>query len=256
VNNTRNLTGIIMRYVRISALLSAGVANALVLASVLTVNAQGESLHARSISVTGIGEVATQPDLAKIRFSVVTRNIDPETARALNADASQEALDAIRSLEVSDDQIKLDHLSLSPVREWDPEQRKQIDIGFEVNRGVTVTLHDLDLVPTVVAEIVQSGANRIGGVQYEISNDQEARSEALSKAVMNARDKATVMVSTLDARLGKALEIREQSGNSPMPMTRSYAVSALEKASDSTPEAYSPGLIEIRAEVVVTFEIQ
>ncbi len=142
------------------------------------------------------------------------------------------------------------------MREWDPDQRRNIEAGFEINRGVSVELDDLDLVPTVVARVVQSGANRIRSVGYGLSNDQEARANALSKAVENARFKATTMLSALNESIGKVLEIREESVRIPGPVMRGYAVAAMEKTADPNPEAYAPGLIEITAQVVVTFEIR
>ena len=210
----------------------------------------------RVISVTGKGKVTSPPDVATIRFNVVTRDADPETARAANAEASKQALNTIRNLGVDEDKIQLDHLSLAPLREWDQEKRRHIDIGFEVNRGVLVELDDLDLVPTVVAQIVQSGANRISRVGYSLSNDDEAQVNALARAVENARDKATVMLSALNESLGKVVEVREQSVHPPTPIVRAYAATAVEKSSDSSPEAYAPGLIEVTAQAVVTFEIQ
>ena len=64
------------------------------------------------------------------------------------------------------------------------------------------------------------------------------------------------MLSALEESIGEVLEVREQSVHIPGPVMRGYAVAAMEKAADPNPEAYAPGLIEITAQVVVTFEIQ
>ena len=228
----------------------------LILFNAMVTNAQDSSDRARIVSVTGVGEVAAQPDEATIRFNVVTRDVDPETVRMKNADASQQAINSIRDLGVDEGSIQLEQLSLNAVREWDPEQRKHIEMGFEVNRGISVELVDLDLVPTIVAHVVQSGANRIREVRYGLSNNEQVQANALSKAVANARFKATTMLETLNETLGRAVEVREQSTRIPSPVARGYATAAVEKSSDPNPEAYAPGMIEISATVMVTFEIE
>ncbi len=245
-----------MKQLNARGLLTVVITAQLVILSTLKVIAQDTTDRSRVVSVTGEGKVTAPPDVATIHFNIVTRDADPENARSANAEASRKAINTIRDLGVQEDKIRLDQLSLNPVREWDPEQRRNIEAGFEINRGLSVELDDLDLVPTVVARVIQSGANRIRSVGYGLSNDQEARAHALSKAVENARFKATTMLGALNESIGKVLEIREESVRIPGPVMRGYAVAAMEKTADPNPEAYAPGLIEITAQVVVTFEIQ
>lgn len=220
------------------------------------VNAQTEN-RTRTVSVTGTGKVLAVPDYAEIRFSVVTRGEDPEVVRVANAEASSAALETVRSLGVDESDIRLDQLSLNPVREWDPDDRKQREVGYEVQRGVTVHVRDLDLVSVVVARVVQSGGNRIGSVRYLLANDEEARGEALAAAVENARAKAERMLSTLNESVGRVLEISEDFADRPSPVYRAQsAMLSPEKAADPSPEAYAPGELEIKASVSITFEIE
>lgn len=221
-----------------------------------SVSGQDSSSQSRLVTVTGEGKVSESPDVATVHFNIVTRDSNPEDARSANAEASEQAIGAIRDLGVTEEMIRLDQLSLNPVREWDPDERRHIEAGFEINRGVTVKLDDLDLVPTVVAQIVQSGANRIRSIAYGLSNDSEARASALSSAVENARFKATTMLDALGESIGRVMEVREQSVHSPGPVMRAYSDAAVEKASGPSPEAYAPGMIEIVANVTATFEIK
>lgn len=245
-----------MRNVKASTRAIAILSVTLLVATAADLSGQETTKHRRTVTVNGEGKVMAQPDLATVRFSVVTRDPDPEAARSRNAEASKKALETVRDVGIDDDDIKLEQLSLSPIREWDKDQRRHIEVGFEVNRSATVDIEKLDLVPTVVARVIQSGANRLNSVQYRLSNDAEMRSEALSKAVDNAREKATVMLSGLDERLGRVLELREQSVHIPTPMVRSFAMASAEKAADPTPEAYAPGQVEITAQVIAMFEIE
>jgi uncharacterized protein YggE len=210
----------------------------------------------RTVTATGSGRLLLPPDMATLTFSVVTRDESPEVARSANAEASRLALDSIRELGVEETDIRLEHLSLNPVREWDPETRKHIDRGFEVSRSVVVTLKDLDLVPTVVANVVQKGANRIGNIRYGLSTRQEHEREALSLAVADARARAATMVEGLDESVGRPVQVSEEIADRPVPVYRAEAMLAYDKGAEPTPEAYAPGEIEVRARVVVVFEIE
>ena len=237
-------------------IVAATIATTLTLLNAESVQAQDSDHHTRSITVNGEGKIAAAPDMATIRFSVVTRDKDPEKARSENADASSSALNMLRDLEISEEKIRLEQLALNPAREWDPDQRRHVDVGFEVTRGVSVETQDLDLVASIVARLVKTGANRINGVQYGLSNDQEAKSEALVLAVENARAKAIAMLAALGETLGPVMDVREQSVRVPSPEPRMYAAAAMEKAADASPDAYAPGELDIVANAVITFEIQ
>ena len=231
---------------------------AVALGGVLTTNTlrAQEMSEKRKITISGTGDVSVEPDQAMLRFDVVTRDADPEVARASNAQASRDALNALRDLGIDEAKIKMEQLSLNPVREWDPDQRKQIEMGFEVRRGVSVEIVELDKVPNAVAYVVQSGANRIGGVSYGLSDEDPTRQQALRLAIANARSKASAMLSELGETLGAVQEIREESVHMPMPVVRASAA-MMEKSADAPePEAYAPGQVKITASVVATFAIE
>ncbi len=211
----------------------------------------------RTVSVGGEGIVQAEPDQATVRFGVVTRAEDPEEARRLNAAAAAEAMNAVRALDVAERKIRLETLSLQPAREYNPQTRRYDEVGFEAVRQVIVELDDLEKLPTLVARIVQKGANRLDGISYDLKNRDEARDEALRKALTNARDKARLMAQTLDVALGPVLTIAEQSFDFPRPVLRmAQAEMALSKDAAPEPDAYAAGEIEVRATVQVVFALQ
>lgn len=209
----------------------------------------------RAVTVTGYGSIRAQPDMATVRFGVVTIDVDPEAARSQNASASAAAMNAIRALGVEDRKIRLDVLRLEPFREYDAETRRYIDKGFQAVRQVSVRLEDLDLLPAMIAEVVQQGANRIQGITYGIQDREAYEFEALRDALESARSKAGIMVETLGAELGTVLRIREQGVNIPAPQIQfERAMSA--KADAPEPAAYASGEMEITATVSVSFAIR
>ena len=212
----------------------------------------------RHVSVSGEGIVHTVPDKATVRFGIVTQAMDPEAARQMNATAAREAMSAVRELGIEERKMRLETLTLQPAREYDPDQRRWIEKGFEATRQVVVEVNDLDVLPQLVAEVVQKGANRLNGVAYDLENRDAARNEALAKALNTAREKAELMASTLGAELGPVLTISEQQFDFPRPvMQLARAEMATSKdAAAPEPEAYAAGEIEVRAVVQVVFGLE
>ena len=70
--------------------------------------------------------------------------------------------------------------------------------------------------------LLDTGINRINGIQFSSSNSEALQREARIKAIENAKQKATEYASVLNQSIGKALKISEfQNVSAPMPMLRS-----------------------------------
>jgi uncharacterized protein len=148
-------------------------------------------------------------------------------------------------------------LQLNEIREYNRERRTQEPVGFEAVRQIVVELDDLDLLPALVTRISQQGTNRLFSITYDIKNRDIAQNDALVKAITNAKNKASVMVETLGIRLGRVQKITEQSFSFPGPIyTRGCMIDAAAEAAAPIPEAYTPGEIEVRANVQVEFLIE
>ena len=210
-----------------------------------------------TITVVGEGIARVSPDKAVVRFGIVTRDEDPEEARRKNAEASRAAMNVVREIIEDDSEMRLENLRLEPAREYDPENRRWVDLGFEAVRDVVVDVRDLDQLPTLVARVVQSGANRLHSVTYELEDQDEVRNMALERALNNAREKATLMASVLGNSIGRVLRISEQGAGMPIPIMRDAMMEsyAMAKAAEPEPEAYAPGEIEVRSNVEVVFAL-
>ncbi len=210
------------------------------------------------ISVSGEGIVKVEPDFVTVRFGVVTRDDDPVKARQLNEEAAANALNAVRTLDVEERKIMVTVLQLNEIREFDRERRRQIPSGFEASRHVVVELDDLDLLPVLIAQVTQLGANRLSGLSYDVRDREKVLNDALAKAAENARVKASVLARSLGVEIGRVVQIQEQSFRFPGPIpVRAMAVEQMDAAMDvGRPEAYAAGEIEVRAQVQVTFSIE
>jgi len=226
-----------------------------VLAGVYEAGAQPKKDFKRTVTVRGEASRQVSPDQATVNFSVVTRSKDPNLARSLNAEAGARAIKSVKDAGVPEKSIRLQNLMLSPAREWDPDTRKYNELGYDVTRSVQVTVDDLDLVAGVVVGVVESGANRLEGVQYRLKSDTDIRTMVLADAVQSAKRRAEAMVTALGGELGDVLTINEEGMSVPAPFVAGERM-MVQKAMADESQALPAGDIEVSATVAVTFSIR
>lgn len=218
-------------------------------------SAQDQETSTPSVRVTGSGSVTAAPDMATVRFGIVSRAETAEAARAKNAEAAKSAMNVVRSLDIPEEKMRMETLQLQPRREYDTESKRREERGYEASRQVVVEVSDLDRLPTLVTKVVQGGANRLTGINYGLDDRSAVRNEALQTAARSARDKARLLAQSLDATLGPIREIVEQDVgfDGPRPMAQ-FAKSAETDAAPE-PDAYAAGELEVSAKVRIVFAL-
>ena len=232
-----------------------GVSAIILVASLFSV--PGAIAQMGTITVSGRGVIKIAPDMATVRFGVVTDNELPDQARALNALASAEAMNAVRAMGINEEHIQLASLRLTPKREYDPDRRIYIESGFEASRNVIVKVMNLDILPDLVATIVSKGANRIDNIQYGLDNRDQVELQAYAKAAHRAREKAGVLARTLESAVGSVVQINERGVSVPQPVVmRMEAAMDMASAGKAVQaDAFAGGEIEVSASVTVVFTL-
>lgn len=214
----------------------------------------------RTVTVSGESVVRVLPDQAIVRFGIVSRDRRPEKAQQKNDEASRDAMNAVRKLGIEERKMRLQSLQLQPDNQYNSDTQTWEQVGFIATREVEVTLDDLDLLPSVVQQIVAEGANRLNGVRYGLADDTAVRVSALEKAALNAKAKASLLATTLDATLGPVLTINEQGVYVPRPdiMLRAQAMEGVmaDMPAPPDPSSYAAGEIEVRATVNLVFSLK
>ena len=213
--------------------------------------------EARTVRVSGEATVAVQPDQATVRFGIVSRAETAEQARSQNAEAAKKAMNAVRELDVPEEKMRVETLRLQPRREYNPETKEYEEKGYEATRQVVVELADLEQLPRLIARVVQRGANRLEGVEYELSDRTAVRNDALRQAAMNARGKAQLLTTSLDAILGSVRQITEEDFGyeEPQPRVRMTFAKSADTEASPEPDAYAAGEITVKARVQVVFDL-
>jgi uncharacterized protein YggE len=229
----------------------------LLVASIPVLPVTAQEAPSPAVTVSGEGTVTAQPDQAVVRFGVVTRAETAQETRAKNATAAKTAMNAVRDLDVPEEKMRLESLRLQPRYEYDDEEDERRLVGYEATRQVVVELDDLEVLPQLVADVVEGGANRLDKIDYQLSDRSRFRDEALREAAQSAHDKARLLAGTLDADLGPVRTINEQSFDfvRPRPQRAQMQVAKTADAAQAEPEAYAAGEIEVSAQVQVVFDL-
>jgi hypothetical protein len=123
---------------------------------------------------------------------------------------------------------------------------------FAANQSLSVKLRDLQKYEPVMKGLLDTGINRIDGVSFSSSNKEALESQARKKAVENAKMKAEEYVSVLNQTVGKAVSISEfRNSAGPQPMM--YKSAMMSDENSGSQQTISPGEMEIRTTVNVSF---
>jgi uncharacterized protein len=209
--------------------------------------------YARTISVTGEGEVISRPDTAVVNLSVVAEGSTVKAVTQNGNEKMNKVVAAVKGLGVKADDIKTINYNLRPQYRYPENQKPQIS-GYELEQSFMVKVRDLTKVEDVVDKGVLAGANQVGQLSFEIDDDSKEKSAARLQAFTDARNKAEAMAKAAGVKIGRVVTFIESSNYMP-PMP--YPERSLMKMEmDSSMPAIEPGSHETKINVTVTYEIE
>lgn len=209
----------------------------------------------RSVTTSGMATVKMAPDRAWVTVGIEARAPKSQDAQKKAAVVMQAIQAQLKALGIPDNAIRTISFNLNA--DWDYTNNKRVLRGYVVSNMVEVKVDDITKVGDVLDRSISAGGNAIHGVRWDLQNRERVDRDALRQAVEDAKQRAEVSVAAAGARLGPVMRINEQrSDYSPrmdMMMMQRGAVAA---APAPPPETMiSPGEIELRAMVTVTFSI-
>lgn len=205
------------------------------------------SLGATQLDVTGTGMVSIAPDEATITAQVSLVQRDAGKAQSLASNEVDAMLLAIKSFSLKPDSLNASELSLLPEYRWDRATDQQQFMGFRVTRTISFTIAEIDQLGAALSALANAGATLISSPVMGSSNAQDAKDEALAKAVGDAQKKLTLLVNAANMSLSSITQISEVTPYSPGPQpTLMRSEMALDSAASNT---FVPGNLTFVAEV-------
>jgi len=207
----------------------------------------------RTISVSGIGEVKSKPDMAVISSGVVSEAPTARDALAKNNTAMSAVIDALKKAGIAEEDIQTSNFQVSP--QYPPTQPNQREAprisGYQVSNDVTARVKNLSKLGAILDALVQVGANQISGISFDIAEPKPLQNEARKLAVADARARAEIYAAAAGVGLGRVLQISETDGvTMPQPMYRA------QMAKLSWPVPIAAGQQTLTANIAIIFELQ
>jgi len=207
-------------------------------------------MPSRPASITAVGSatVSATPDKARVDISVVTQAATAQDATAANATQASTVITALQGFVSSNANIKTISYYVSAVYNNPVPGQNATIIGYMVTNTVEVTLTDLSQVGKVIDTAIQSGANRIQGISFDIQDRNPLIAQALKIAAGQARAQADAIASGLNVHTGAVLHASEGVNTAtPLPLGAAAA------AAPTTP--IENGLVVVQASVTLEVAI-
>lgn len=219
-----------------------------------TVVAADDTQVDRLIQVSGTGKVDVAPDMATVQVAVETTGDTAKAAQEQNARSMREVIDTLKKLGIAEKDIRTTQLSLYPLYESpkperpEQEQKPPRVVGFRAENGVQVTVRKLDDVGKVVDAVVTSGANRIQGISFGLSDPKPWQDKALELAVADARRQADLVARAAGVQIKGVRNISVYGGGVPI-----VRAARLADVAEGAPPVM-PGELTIQVNVNMNFE--
>ncbi|EMA20028.1 SIMPL domain-containing protein [Haloarcula argentinensis] len=200
-----------------------------------------------TVSVNADATVERAPDRATVTVAAVGRG---ETAEAARNNLSGDA-DAITSaLEAEGADVTSSRFQIRPEYEESREGREQV--GYVAIHTVEAETSNVSTAGKLIDAAVDAGADRVEGVRYSLSEEtrQDAREEALTTAMDNARTDAEVVAAAEDRAVGDAVTVQTSDHGRPVVYAEAMASDAGGRTN------IQPGDVTVDASVSVTYELE
>ncbi len=218
----------------------------LVLFALTTLSMTAQQPIQPTVDVTGEGTITVVPDQVIVNVRVENTGKNPSVVKQENDRTVNNVLEFVKKMNIESKHIKTAYVRLSKNYEHNTKT-----YNYAANQSITIQLNDLSKYDDLINGLLETGINRIDGVQFQSSNREALEAQARIKAVEDAKMKAESYAKVLDQTIGKAVSISEfQPSSDPRPMYRSMA---MEADSSGGQETIAPGELEIRVRINVSF---
>ncbi|MDX9990905.1 MAG: SIMPL domain-containing protein [Anaerolineales bacterium] len=207
---------------------------------------------ARTMTVTGAGQVSLKPDIAYINIGVHTEDPSAADAVAKNNADTQKLIDALKAQGVAPDDLRTADFSIWTNTPYNMDGQPGEPV-YVVDNTVYVTVRDLAGLGNLLDAAVRAGANNINSIQFDVVDKSQAMSTARKSAVEAAEKQAQELAAAAGVSLG-AIQTISYYDNGPYPVFEGKSMGGGAAMEASVP--INPGQMQLNVTVTVSYEIK
>ncbi len=215
------------------------------------VTAENISLD-HTVTVSGSGAVSVTPDIAKLNFGISVQKKTAAEAMNTLSDKVSNVMATLTNAGVKKEDIKTTSINLRPVYQWDKDTRKNVLLGYEATESFIVNA-SIKKAGNLLSLAINSGANKVFGISFDVSDKDTLQNEAITKAMQNAREKAKASLKNTNYKITgiKTISIQSQSYS---PVFYRDLVGKSEESSQNVPVEGGSLTIKANVQVIFTFD--
>lgn len=174
----------------------------------IIVEAAEEEPPAGLITVTGEGTVKVKPDFAVIYVNISTDGSTADEAQKENHWILNKVLKNMNNMGISRENIETVSYNIFLTFTEKTERDSTGLSVFELENNLKIYIQDIDNIGSIIDSIISSGVNSIYRLEFGITNLEEARNEAIGKAVNHAKEQGEAIAKALGLEPLKPVSIK------------------------------------------------
>ena len=215
------------------------------------------ALAETKITVNGTGEVRVSADTAVISLGVSARDKDVLKAQQQVNEIIAAIRAALIDKGVKEENINTDYINIYPLYDYDYSSDQEQLSAYNASSTLAIRVSDMENVGTLIDVCFAAGANTLNGISFSASDTEDAKTEAMKKAVADARKKAEILAEASGLKIigietvaeGGVYSYQNDVGN---VYSRATGMDMVEEADDAGTVVQSAKLI-VSASVAITF---
>lgn len=206
-----------------------------------------------TFSVTGFGKITAVPDIALIGagFEVTKKTV--AEAQKENTEKMNEFYKDLKTLGISEKDIRTSQYSINPRYEYPPERKPEL-VGYTITHAFEIKIRDLEKISKAISLFGEHGLNQVGGLTFTIDDPDKLKQQAMEKAIENAKEKAARIAGASGIKLGPIVSFSENTQlPPPHPIMPMMERAEKDMAIDLPP--IQSGSQDVESTVTVSYEI-
>ncbi len=209
----------------------------------------------RTLVVNGTGMVTLTPDIAYINIGVHTESATAAEAVAANNTQTQQVVAGLKKAGIDAKDIRTMNFSIYPNTQYDPQTNRKLGTTYVVDNTVYVTVRKLDNLGSLLDAAVQSGANNVNSIQFDLADKTAATKQARDEAVKDAKTQAQELAASAGITLGNLQSVNFVT-NTPIPFMQAFGKGGGGAPAADAAVPVSPGTMTLTVNVMMTYEIK
>lgn len=212
-----------------------------------------------TITVSGIGEATSAPDLAYVNLGV--RSSGTEVVPAVE-EANRIMSAVVQALEaqgIAERDMQTTGFNIWSEEQFRPEmvleegEPTEIQVRYRVENSLRVKVREIEKLAEIIQAGLDAGANQVAGITFDIEDASELEKIARASAVEELQARAADLAEKMGLSLGDVLAVSEGSQSVPMMGVRFLE---REEAVGGGGPPISVGEMTVTVQVTAVFEIE